>query len=95
MMTITHHGPKTLKSKFLELQEMALCLVRKWWRPLVCLGIGGSVLVNGVIIPLLNRTVPDLIGLAALITAAAPFAWLRTHEKIRGATHSGPSEPPY
>lgn len=88
--------PKSLKSRFLDLQEMALCLVRKWWRPLVCLGIGGSLIVNGMVIPLLTRTVPDLVGLAALVTAAAPFAWLRTHEKVKGVTQAGvAADPPF
>ena len=68
--------------------DLALCAVRKWWRPLVCLSIGGSVLLNGVILPALKGDWPDLIGLAALITAAAPFAWIRMNEKINGVPDS-------
>ena len=72
--------------------EIGLCAVRRWWRPIVCISIGGSVLLNGVILPAVKGDWPDLIGLAALITAAAPFAWIRMNEKIKGV--AGPTTPP-
>lgn len=68
------------------LSEIALCAVRKWWRPLVCMSMGLSLLVNGVILPLITLTFPDLTGLAAVCVALSPFAWLRTQEKFKGAT---------
>lgn len=68
--------------------EIALCAVRKWWRPIVCISMGLSLLVNGVALPLILRQFPDLTGLAALCVALAPFAWLRTHEKIKGAVET-------
>lgn len=62
----------------------ALCFARQWWRPLICLSIGGSVLVNGIVVPILTRTFPDLTGLAAVIAAASPFAYFRSSEKKAG-----------
>lgn len=75
-----------IPAKLAIISEIALCAVRKWWRPLVCISMGLALLVNGVVIPLITRTVPDLTGLAALCVALSPFAWLRTKEKIKGAT---------
>jgi len=75
-----------IPAKLAILSEIALCAVRKWWRPLVCISMGLSLLVNGVLLPVVTRTFPDLTGLAALCVALAPFAWLRTHEKIKGAS---------
>ena len=75
-----------MKAAVLALQSAALCAVRKWWRPLVQLGIGGSLIVNGIAVPLITRTYPDLTGLAACIAAAAPFAAIRAWEKSKGTT---------
>lgn len=75
-----------MKSAILAAQAAALCAVRKWWRPLVQLGIGGSLIVNGVAVPLMTRSYPDLAGLAACIVAAAPFAAIRAWEKAKGTT---------
>jgi hypothetical protein len=78
----------TLKARLLHWQEIALCLVRKWWRPIVCVSMGGSLLVNGIILPLWTKTYPDLLGLAAVCGALTPFAWLRTKEKVEGVATS-------
>lgn len=75
-----------MKAAVLAFQGAALCAVRKWWRPLVQLGIGGSLIVNGVAVPLITRSYPDLGGLAACIVAAAPFAAIRAWEKAKGTT---------
>lgn len=75
-----------MKAWLLNAQSVALCAVRKWWRPMVQLGIGGALLVNGVVLPLLTRQYPDLAGLAACIAAASPFAAIRAWEKARGTT---------
>lgn len=64
--------------------DVAVCFVRKTWRPMICFFMGLVLLTNGVVIPLTTLTVPDLLGLAALIGALAPFAWLRTIEKTKG-----------
>lgn len=76
-----------------EVSNVSLCAVRRWWRPVVCISIGGSVLLNGVILPAVKGDWPDLLGLAALITAAAPFAWLRTQEKLNGVDAPKPRQP--
>lgn len=53
---------------------------------MVQVGIGGALLVNGVVLPLLTRQYPDLAGLAACIAAASPFAAIRAWEKAKGTT---------
>jgi len=73
-----------MKSKLMAAQEVALCLVRKWWRPIICIGLGGALITNGIFIPLMKGQGADLVGLAALVTSVTPFAWLRTTEKIKG-----------
>lgn len=74
-----------MKKWFVEVSDMALCFARKWWRPAICIGMAGSILVNGIALPLMTRTYPDLVGLAAVVAALAPFAWFRTQEKIKRA----------
>jgi len=64
--------------------DAAVCVVGKSWRPLICISMGGVLLVNGIVLPLWTRTYPDLMGLAAVCGALAPFAWLRTKEKVEG-----------
>lgn len=64
--------------------EVALCLIRKWWRPLTCVGIAATMWVQGVIIPLATKTVPDLTGLAALVTAIAAAFAVREWGKTKG-----------
>jgi hypothetical protein len=65
----------SIKSRIMRVQEVALCLVRKWWRPITCIGIAGGALVNLVIIPLAKWEVPDMAAAAAYVTAAtAAFA---------------------
>lgn len=70
-------------------ERSALAFVRRWWRPGVCLSMAASLAVNGTILPLMTRTYPDLLGLAALAAALAPFAWLRTSEKVKGVNDTG------
>jgi len=65
--------------------DIGLCLIRKWWRPLTCVGIAGSLIVNGLAIPLMTKTGADLTGLAALVASLTPFVAARTFEKIKGA----------
>ena len=61
--------------RLLRAQEMALCLVRKWWRPCTCIGIAGGAIVNLIVIPLMKREVPNMAEAAAYVTAAtAAFA---------------------
>lgn len=65
----------TLKDSALAVQRIALCVVRCWWRPITCIGIAGTMWVNGVLLPWAKQMSPDLMGLSALVTAsAAAFA---------------------
>lgn len=71
-------------ASLMRAQEIALCLIRKWWRPLTCVGIAGSMIVHGVVLPLLTRSHPDLTGLAALVTACAAAFAVREWGKTKG-----------
>lgn len=74
----------TIKQTVLRVQEMALCAVRKWWRPATCIGIAGGAIVNLVVIPLVNWEVPDMTAAAAYVTAATAAFAVREFGKIKG-----------
>lgn len=71
--------------KLLALQEVLLCLVRKWWRPVTCVGIAGGAMVNLIIIPILKRDSPNLAEAAAFVTACAGAFAVREYGKIKGS----------
>lgn len=73
-----------LKARLLRWQDMALCLVRKWWRPVTCVGIAGGALVNLIIIPLAKWEVPNMAEAAAYVTAATAAFAVRAFEKSKG-----------
>jgi hypothetical protein len=75
----------TLKARILKVQDMALCLVRKWWRPMTCIGIAGGSLVNLIVIPLMKRASPNLAEAAAFVTACAGAFAVREWGKIKGS----------
>lgn len=81
---------KAVRKAIMDAQNVALCVVRKWWRPAVCIGIAGSILNVGIYLPLVTKQYPDLVGLAALIASAAPFAWFRSQEKRHGVKEGEP-----
>jgi hypothetical protein len=72
-----------LKARILAIQDMALCLVRKWWRPVTCIGIAGGALVNLIIIPLAKWEVPNMAEAAAYVTAATAAFAVRAFEKVK------------
>jgi hypothetical protein len=74
----------SLKLRILRVQETALCLVRKWWRPITCVGIAGGAIVNLIVIPLMRREVPDMAEAAAYVTAATAAFAVREWGKARG-----------
>ena len=74
----------TWKTTVIEAQEIALCVVRKWWRPVTCIGIAGGALVNLVIIPLVNWEVPDMADAAAYVAATTAAFSVRAFEKWKG-----------
>ena len=79
---------KTLGQKIYRIQEVFLCLVRKWWRPITAMGIAGAMFVNGIIMPLITMET-DLMGLSALVTAAAGAFAVREWGKVKGVDGDG------
>jgi len=75
----------TIKQRILAGQEVALCFVRKWWRPVTCIGIAGGAIVNLVLIPLVRWEVPDMTAAAAYVTAATAAFAVREWGKIKGS----------
>ncbi len=79
-----------MKAAFLRWQEAALCLCRKWWRPITQLGIAFTLIVNGVAIPIATWTVPNMAEMAAYVAAATAAFGVRAWEKHKSAD----TEPP-
>ncbi len=77
-----------LLNGILTAQEMALCLVHKWWRPVTCVAIAGGALVNLVVIPLVNWQVPDMTAAAAYVAACTAAFGVRAFEKFKGVHHA-------
>jgi hypothetical protein len=83
----------SLKARFLAAQEAALCAIRKWWRPITCIWIAGTMAVHGVILPLLmffrkGEMPTDLTGLSLLVTAIAGAFAVREWGKIKGTVNN-------
>lgn len=58
-----------------RIQTAALDFIRKWWRPVGCIGIAGGAIVNLIVIPLITWTVPNMAEAAAYVAAmTAAFA---------------------
>lgn len=73
-----------MKDKLLQIEAVALCVVRKWWRPLAALSIAGTMFVNGILIPVWRKETPDLTGLSLLVTSIAGAFAVREWGKIKG-----------
>lgn len=73
-----------IKAAILRWQEAALCLVRKWWRPMTYIVLGMGTFVNTVVIPLWTKTGVNLTELAALVAAWAPVIAIREWGKVKG-----------
>ena len=74
----------SLRERILAWEAVALCVVRKWWRPATCVWIAATMAVHGVVLPLMGKDT-DLTGPALLVTSiAAAFAG-REWGKIKGA----------
>lgn len=83
----------SLKAKVLAFEKVALCVMRKWWRPLTCVWIAATMAVHGVFIPLFMLIVhgqmpTDLTGLSLLVTATAGAFAVREWGKVRGVTNN-------
>lgn len=64
-------------------EKKALAAIRRWWRPLTCLWIAGTMAVHGVVLPLMGKDT-DLTGLSLLVTATAGAFAVREWGKIKG-----------
>ena len=79
----------SLKDRLLAFEAAALCVIRKWWRPVTCVWIALTMAVHGVVVPLYtlfrHDQMPstDLTGLSLLVTATAGAFAVRTWEKVK------------
>lgn len=80
----------SLKDRLLAVEKTALCIIRKWWRPVTCIWIALTMAVHGVIAPayvlITTGQLPgtDLTGLSLLVTAIAGAFAVREFGKIKG-----------
>lgn len=80
----------SIKQRLLAFEAVALCIIRKWWRPVTCIWIAGTMAVHGVVIPLYmllrhdQMPTTDLTGLSLLVTAIAGAFAVREWGKIKG-----------
>jgi hypothetical protein len=70
-------------------EDTILERIRKWWRPLTCVWLCGTMAVHGVILPLAQfiRTgelATELMGLSALVTSIAAAFAVREWGKVHG-----------
>lgn len=82
----------SLKDRLLAFEKTALCVIRKWWRPVTCVWIALTLAVHGVLAPayvlITTGQLPatDLTGLSLLVTAIAGAFAVREFGKIKGVT---------
>lgn len=74
----------TLSTHCKKASDVALSVVREWWRPISCIGIAGSLLVNGIYIPIITGQAVDLLSLSALVTAVTAAFAVREWGKLKG-----------
>jgi hypothetical protein len=74
-----------VKARVLAAQNVALCAIRKWWRPLAHIGLIAAIWVNLVVIPWKKWEVLELEKAALFVTAIVAALGLRSLEKIKGA----------
>ena len=83
----------SLKDRLLAFEKVALCVIRKWWRPMTCIWIAGTMAVHGVILPIARYITTgnvdtDLTGLSLLVTAIAGAFAVREFGKIKGVSNN-------
>lgn len=71
-------------------EDIILNRFRKWWRPVTCIWLSGTLLVNGVVVPLVQllRTgngEVDLAALSLLVTSIVAAFAVREWGLIKGA----------
>lgn len=81
-----------------KINDVAICFVNKWWRPLGYFVLIAASAVSTIYVPIKTQTGVPLKDLAILIAAFAPLAGLRTYEKMKdpndplGQDPQGPSK---
>ena len=74
-----------IKAVFRSFEREILRIIRRWWRPVSCIWIAGTIAVHGVILPIMGKET-DLTGLSLLVTATAGAFAVREFGKIKGVT---------
>lgn len=74
-----------LRARILKAQHTALCIVRTWWRPLICAEFVAAVGVNMIYLPLKAGKVIEFAPAAAFVTAIVAAFAVREVGKIMGA----------
>ena len=75
----------TFRERLAAFEKSALKFIRRWWRPITCIWIAGTMAVHGVILPLIGKET-DLTGLSLLVTATAGAFAVREYGKIKGVS---------
>ena len=74
--------------RLLAIEAAALCIIRKWWRPVTCIWISLAMAMHGFVIPLVRLIQgkdidTDLASLAALVSAVAAAFAVREWGKVK------------
>jgi hypothetical protein len=75
----------------MSLETKALAVIRRWWRPVTCIWLAGTMCVHGVVLPAFmffrhGEMPTDLTGLSLLVTATAGTFAVREWGKIKGVS---------
>jgi len=84
----------TFKQHLFAFEKAALCIIRKWWRPVTCVWLSLTMAAHGFVLPMYallahGDTMTDLSGLSMLVTAIAAAFAVRTYEKTKGLAADG------
>lgn len=76
----------------MSLEGKVLAVIRRWWRPVTCIGIAATMAVHGVVLPIYKffrdgEMPTDLTGLSLLVTATAGAFAVREWGKIKGTVN--------
>lgn len=75
----------TLKQRIVRIVDSGICLTRKIWRPLTCLGLLASVWVNLVVLPWRAGKPIEFAPAAAFVSAIVAAFGVREIGKIMGS----------
>ena len=74
--------------RLLALEAAVLCIIRKWWRPITCIWLSGTMAMHGVVVPAVRLAQgkdadTDLMALATLVTAITAAFAVREWGKVK------------